>query len=117
MGEELQKEQWNKDLEAFGVHERSPNSKASKVEKKRPRVVYIDLEELEIVFRKSVDNWNHGEFRHLHFHRVMLMKKPFRSWKRILQCPWILAGDHDSSASPASSRTGATPSPDPRLKS
>merc|ERR1712063_176603 len=87
--EEMKKEQWNKDLEGFGVHDEEAEAAAPACKVKRPRVVYIDEEELEETIREHIDRWNRGEFKEITFHRIMIMKRPFRSWARVLKCKWL----------------------------
>lgn len=65
----------------------------------KPRVVYKDLVELEAVVRDNLQLWQTGGFKCEKANRTRLMKRPFKSWVRFIECAWLQTGPDDSDES------------------
>lgn len=79
--EDLEKDEFRHDLEGFGiVNEDDEEHGAGPLLK--PRLVYIDEEELEVLVQESLEKWREGEWREIRHNRLRILRKTFREMRR-----------------------------------
>mmetsp|Transcript_124760 Transcript_124760/g.216324 ORF Transcript_124760/g.216324 Transcript_124760/m.216324 type:complete len:766 (-) Transcript_124760:45-2342(-) len=52
---------------------------------KKPRVVYIDPDELEAEVKKTIAIWDNGGYKHIRHNRLRLVKRVFNKWYKMQQ--------------------------------
>lgn len=85
--EDVRKDDFKHDLEGFGVvdeHEHESSDSDEDPHFHRPRSVYVDRIELEVLVKESMATWRDGGWKELRYNRSRMLKHAFKQWFRVL---------------------------------
>jgi hypothetical protein len=81
--EQVSSARWAKDLEGFGVKDdKLKGTDYHTLSSKKPRSVYVDTAELDVLVREKIDLWGKGAFKHIKMRRILIQRTPFKFWAR-----------------------------------
>lgn len=78
---EMQNEEFSKDVEGFMTKGFQGDAIQNVFHRPKPRAVYIDVAELGMKVRETIDEWEAGTFRWMTMNRNRLLRGPWKAWK------------------------------------
>lgn len=78
--DEVEKDEFKHDLEGFGIVDDMPEG--AEAHHVKPRLVYVDMEELQALVDSSIKRWARGFWKEIRHNRFRLLRRTFKWWQR-----------------------------------